>query len=470
MSKKIDKKLHIKKILTYFFYGSFLTIVFISLVESVTYPGIFLNKTKISLNNLVQILSAICLLSYILLTFLNHVFKNPKKIFLLSFLIILITSLLTIIESITYSNFVFSKFHINHKALQTLSTFLTLFLLLFIITKINFKKIFLKKTKILIIILLFLTPILTYFSWSQHLSNNNIVESETRFLSSTGKKFTIFENEPKKNAFNDQLTWFFRPNNNYSQIKIFFNLITISFSTLFIVIAILFFINWLQNKKTSRIGTSLLLFYFGGIAYLFLIIYICVTMFSIGELKTFVGRYLITYVLALTMFSLYLFLTNIKNRKLNLISILYLIILFLLINIHNLTKLKPANKKLYLYRKNQEFTYQKILNNFDKNNKPTFHTINGEGAVGYRYFLAPYSVITPIWQEWDVFMLQNSSFKTATHVYLPSASDVIQKWSNPQIEKMFKNKNNVINNGLYKIIYISEDKSSFQLELINIDQ
>jgi len=457
----------LKNIFKFCFYSSFLTIILTCLLETLTYPGILLNKTGISLFNFISIIGLISLFSYFLSNLFGLILQRPRRLFILSLFIILITLVLTLVESLTYPNFVFSKFHINYKALQTLSSFLIIFLSLFLILKINFKKIFQGKSKLLIIIILFLIPILSYFSWNQYLSANNIVKSETRLSNSSKNSFAFLKDESKKNSLKNQFTWFFKPNNSYGQIKIIFNLITISFSTLFLIIAILFYLNWKQNKCYSRIGTALLFFYLGGIAYIFLIIGICITMFSVGELKTFQGRYILTYALALIMFSFYLFLKNLQKQKITITSLLYLILLFLTINISNLVKLKPANKEIFQNREKQELMYQKVKDNFKNGDKPIFHTIGGEGAVNYRYYLAPYSVVTPIWQGWDVFMLENPGFKMANYVFLTSASDVNQKWSDSQIEKIFKDKKNVKDNGLYKIIYTSEDKSSFQLELIN---
>jgi len=456
-----------QNIFTFCFYGSFLAIISICLLEAITYPGILLNKIGISLFNLTSILSLVFFISYFLFNFFNLTLEKPKKILILSLLIILITLALALTESLTYPNFVFSKFHINYKALQVLSSFLIFFLLLFLVSKINFKKIFQGKSKLLLIIILFLIPISSYYSWNQHLSANGVIKSETRLSNSSKNSFIFLKDESKIESLKNQFTWFFKPINNYGQIKIFFNLIIISFSTLFFIIAILFYLNWRQNKQSPRIRLALLFFYLSGIAYIFLIISICVTMFSVGELKTFQGRYILTYALALIMFSFYLFLKNFQKQKINAISIFYLVLLFLIINIPNTTKLKPANKELFQNREKQELIYQKFKDNFKNSDKPVFHTIGGEGAVSYRYYLAPYSVITPIWQDWDVFMLENPGFKMATHVFLTSTSDVTQKWSDLQIEKIFKDKKNVKDNGLYKVIYTSDDKSSFQLELIN---
>lgn len=457
--------LNFKNLFLFCFYGSLLTIFIICLIETITYPGIFLNKTGTSLFNISLTISIIYFVALLRLRFSKFHFKKIKVLYVFSLLIIFMTILLTLIESFNYTNFVFSKLHINYKALQILSIFLLFFLISLLISKINLKQIFNKSSKILVIGSFCLIPILSYISWSQHLSANHITVYKTKLLSAN-RGFIFLENESKKIAIKDQLTWFFKPNNNYGQIKIFFNSFNISFFTIFSIIAILFYLNWLQNKRSKKIGITLLLLYICGIIYLFFIITICVTIFSVGELKTFIGRYILTYILALIMFSFYLFLVNIE-KKINKYSLIYIALLFLIINIPNIVNLKPANKKIYSNRKKQESLYQKIKDNFQKNDKPIFHTIEGEGPTGYRYFFAPFSVISPIWQNWDIFMLENPSFKTATYIYLPSASVVIQKWSNPQIKKVFKEKKFIIDNGVYKIKFTTEDKSSFQLDLIN---
>jgi len=466
--KNILQKINFNNISILFLYGSFLIIVFICLLESVTYPGVLLNKIGIKLSTLTLGLSVVYLFSYFKLNLSKITIKKSKPLLFFSLLVISTTLTLSLIESFTYPNFVFSKIHLNYKALQTLSSFLLLFLISPIISKIFLHKIFNTKSKILVIGLLFLTPIFSYFSWSQHLSTNNIIETETRLFSDTKGSFVFSKNELKEKAFKDQIYWFFKPNNSYAQIKIFFNIFTISFSTIFLIIAILFFINWLQNKKSSKIGFALLTFYIGGIAYSILITLISVNMFSVGELKTFVGRYILTYVLALIMFSFYLFLINFqKNKKINTSILIYMSLILITINIPSLSNLKP-NKQLFSNRQKQEFLYQKIKDYFKDKDRPTIHTIGGEGPVAYRYFFVPYFVVSPIWQDWDVFIFENSGFKTVNYVFLASASEVFKKWSNPKFQKIFVDKKNVVDNGLYKVIYTTDDRSLFQFELINL--
>jgi len=471
--KKSYQKINLSKIFAYCFYGFFLLIISTCFLETITHPGLFLNKTGISLSDLTARLGLICLLSYFQLCFSKSSLKYQKTLIIFSLVIIFVTLILNLIESSNYPNFVFSKFHLNYFALNTLSYFLFTFFILSIfsnlISKININPVLNKK--IIISLLLFLTPILSYVSWNQHLYKNNIIIPEPKIFSFTEKKFTFLEDESKKQPFKDQITWFFKPTNQYSIYKIFFNLITVSLGTIFCFTAILFYINWLQNKKSIKIGITLLIFYLGGIAYSALIILISVTMFSVGELKAFQGRYILTYILAMIMFSLYLFLIKLnKQKKINLLSIIYLSILFFLINIPNLINLKPADKKIFLNRKKDEIFYQKIEEGLKNSNKPIFlHVITTEnaGPISYRYFLVPVQIISPIWQDWDTFMFKNPAFKTATHVFLLSKTTITNKWSDLQIDKIFKDKKFVVNNGLYRVVYKTDDKSSFQLELIN---
>jgi hypothetical protein len=501
MLKNINQNFIFQKILPSCFYGSFIAILLVTTIELIFYPGVLQNRINISLSSITMGLGGICLLSYMVLNLSKYLFKHHELLITVSIFIILVTIGLFFIESINYPNFVFSRLHINKEALYTLSLFLFTFLLLSIaraallqIFKKNpiiiFKKIFKSSTKqplniqqffstvskikfselfskLLLIVILCITPILSYFSWNQHLSNNNITKPETKI--SIPKNIFLFlaVDETKSDSLKNQFFWFFKPSESYGQIKIFFSQITISFSTLFTIIALLFYINWLLSKRSPRVGVTLLVYYVGGIVYSFLIIFICVRMFSIGELSVFMGRYILTYVLALFMFSFYLFLDQISKEEFNVFSALYLAMVFFVINVPNIVKLKPVDQLSIINRKKIESISRELKNNFSSNDKPIFHTIGGEGPIGYRYYLAPYSVITPIWQEWDVFMLKNPSFKTATHVYLSSASEVTKKWSNQEIKYIFKDIKYIKDNGLYKVVYSTKDMSLFQLELIN---
>lgn len=455
------------------FYGLFFLIISACLFETLTYPGIFLNRTGHSLSKITSQLSLFFFLNYFQLIFSGFQFKYQKKIIVFSIYSIILTIILTVIESYTYANFVFSRLHLNYKGLQTLSLFLSIFLLVFIFSKIKFKKnitidikkIFKIETKYLIVVFFILTPILSYLSWNAHLQTVNALNPSVRYLSHT---FNLFQDEVRKTAFKNQVNWIFKTSNTYSKIQIFYNIFTISYATLFGLIAILFFLNWLQNKRSSKIATTLILFYFGSIAYTILIIYISVRMFGIGELEAFQGRYISTYLLAMLMFSFYLLMKHLqKQTKLNFSSAISIFILLLIINISILVKIKPADKEFFVKRKQQETIYQKILNTHTNHEKWAVHTIGGEGAISYRFYLCPLNVITPIWQDWDIFMFENPGFQQTTHVFLPSSTDVIQKWSDPRIRKVFKDKKFVLDNALYKVIHDSKDNNLFQLELIN---
>lgn len=455
------------------FYGLFFLIVSTCLFETLTYPGVFLNRTGHNLPKITSQLSLFFFLNYFQLIFSGFQFKYQKKIIFFSIYSIILTIILTIIESYTYTNFVFSRLHLNYKGLQTLSLFLSIFLLVFIFSKIKFKKnttinikkIFKIKTKYIIIGIFILTPILSYISWNTHLQTVNALNPSARYLSHT---FNLFQDEARKIAFKNQINWIFKTSNTYSKIQIFYNIFTISYATFFYLIAILFFLNWLQNKRSSKIATTLILFYFGSIAYTILIIYISVRMFSLGELNAFQGRYISTYLLAMIMFSVYLSIKHLKEKnKITKSLFIYLIILLFIVNIPNLIKIKPADKFLFTNRKKEELIYQKILKLYSNKEKINIHTIGGEGAVAYRFYLCPLNIITPIWQDWDVFMFENPGFKQATHVFLPSSVEVFQKWSDPRIRKVFKDKKFVLDNALYKVMYDSKDEKIFQLELIN---
>lgn len=437
------------------FCGLFLIIILSNILETITYPGLFLNKIGISLAKLTFILSLPCIILYFFVNKLQTFNKYQKILTIVFSLTILITLILTIIESFTYPNFVFSKLHLNYKALQTLSYFFSSFVFLLLINKIKKTK----NQKLLLIILICLTPLLSYLSWNQHLSTSNILNSETQIIPNIKKL-----EKDRQIAFKSQLTQFFKPIDNYGQIKIFSNLFTISFFTLFLIITILYSLSWIQNKNSLRIKIILLFFYLGSIAYIFLIIFICTVMFSLGELKVFQGRYILTYFLALIMFSFYLYANNLSKLKtINTSFLFYTFILLILINSANLTNLKPINEKDYLERKNKEILYSKVKKELQKNEKPILHTINGEGAIGFRYYLTPINILTPIWQEWDVFMFTNPAFSKATHVFLSKATDVSEKLNNNQIKQIFGDENKVIDNSLYKIVRVEDN---FQLELV----
>lgn len=453
------------KILSFIFYSTFFAIVLLCVIEMITYPGLFQNKLKINLNLLIIWLSIINLPIYFKLQSFKP-FKLSKNIYKFSIATIFFTLCLSTVELLTYPNFVFSKLYINHYALQILSYFLFIFLATNFLPKFNhikLPKVKYKHNLIVILCLLFI-PIITYFSWSQHLSNNHIAVSETKFLSFTDNLINS-QSSPKQESLKNQFTWFFKPIDDYGKIKIFFNLFEISFGKIFLIISLMFCINWWQSDHRSKDGILLTVFFLSGLAYTVLMILICVVMFSPGELKVFQGRYLLTFILALYTFSFYLFIDPSKRRKINFLHIIYLTILILTLNPANLSYLKPIPKEELTTRQKEEQSFQWIKDYFNqKKIKTTIHTIGGIGPVGYRYFLAPYQVITPIWQDWDVFMFTNPEFKHSTYVFVSSANDILAKWS-PQIEKIFRDKKYIKDNSLYQVTRLND--TSFELQLIN---
>lgn len=116
------------------FYVFFLVVVLVCFLETITYPGMFLHRTGISLSILTLVTGLLFFLNYFRLIFSQFTFKKINTLVVSSLLIISLTLILTLIETLNYPNFVFSRFHLNYQALQTLSIFLLLFLLLTFVT------------------------------------------------------------------------------------------------------------------------------------------------------------------------------------------------------------------------------------------------------------------------------------------------------------------------------------------------
>ncbi len=455
IDSEIEEKIYLK-----ISFGFVIFVFFFCFSEIILYPGLWKNYIGLDLNLIVFVSSFLYLLYYMFKQHNGIKIVINKILFYFSYFVIVLAILLTIIEKLTFPNFIFYYLHINYLAIQTLATFLIFVLLLF---NEKVKKMF--RHRVGAAIFLFMIPLFSFFSWKAYISFNNLQKSDNFNVNSiielVSGKNSGTDNTRKKLLLLHFKSFFIKDTLVNDSLPIFGGGIKVSLSVWYLFIATLFYLNWLQSEKSKRLFLFLLNIYFSGIIFTIFTIISCVTMFSTGELTFSLMRYLLTYVIGLFCFSLFIFIYFfIKADKKNLISIVYIILLLINFNYQNLINIKPVKKNEIIQNKKNERNYYQLTQYFDENTR--LHILD-EDIVGLRYYLAPVKIISPIWQSGIDFIYNNQDFKNATHIYIKNKETIIRNLSTEEIEELFGS-NEVYNNSLYKVDWQSTGNFKLQLQ------